>query len=154
MLLRPVQITQTSSPGRFRPLGDTVDSPTSSSLARVTWLVCPVLQPFAATTRVWQDFPCSARLLVLSAFSSTYDPWTYVDNFGRSKIYKSLSSSYRAVLTGPEKVLARSGVDDSVADESALKPASSNKRRRLEKGRSRSSTSSVVGESAPGTSKS
>ena len=89
-----------------------------------------------------------------SAFSPTYDPWTYVDNFGRSEIYKSLSSSYRAVLAGPEKVLARSELDDSVADESALKPPSSNKRRRLEKSRSRFSTSSVAGESAPGTSNS
>ena len=68
-----------------------------------------------------------------SAFSPTYDPWTYVDNFGRSKVYKSLLSSHRAVLAGPEKVLARSGDDYSVADESALKPPSSNKRRRLEK---------------------
>ena len=89
-----------------------------------------------------------------SAFSPIHDPWNYVDNFGRSKIYKSLSSSYRAVLAVPEKVLARSELDDSVADESALKPPSCNKRRRLEKSRSRSSTSSVVGESAPGTSNS
>ena len=89
-----------------------------------------------------------------SAFSPGYDPWTYVDNFGRSKIYKSLTSAYRIVLAGPEKVLARSEVDDSVADESALKPPSSNKRRRIEKKGSRSSNSSVVGESAPGTSNS
>ena len=82
-----------------------------------------------------------------SAFSSTCDPWTYVEKFGRSKIYKPLSSSYRAVLAGPEEVLARSVVDDSVADESALKPPSSNKHRRREKSGSRSSTSSVPGTS-------
>ena len=87
-----------------------------------------------------------------SAFSPGFDPWTYVDNFGRSRIYKSLLSSYRTALASPEKVPARSGVDDSVADESALKPPSSNKRRRLEKSGFRSSTSSVAGESAPGTS--
>ena len=89
-----------------------------------------------------------------SAFSPDYDPWTYVDNFGRSRIYKSLLSSYRTALATPEKVPTRSGVDDSVADESALKPPSSNKRRRLEKSGSRSSASSVVEESAPGTSNS
>ena len=88
-----------------------------------------------------------------SAFSPSYDPWTYVDNFGRSKIYKSLSSSYRTVLAAPEKIPARGGMDDSAADESALKLPSSTKRRRLEKSGSRSSASSVVGESAPGTSK-
>ena len=88
-----------------------------------------------------------------SAFSPSYDPSTYVDNFGRSKIYKSLSSSYRTVLAAPEKIPARGGMDDSAVDESALKLPSSTKRRRLEKSGSRSSASSVVGESAPGTSK-
>ena len=38
-----------------------------------------------------------------AAFSSTYDPWVYADSFERSKIYKSLQSSYRSVLTGPKK---------------------------------------------------
>ena len=55
-----------------------------------------------------------------SAFSPTYDPCTYVDNFGRSKDYKSLSSSYRAVLAGPGKVLPRSELDDPVADSVAF----------------------------------
>ena len=32
-----------------------------------------------------------------TAFSTTYDLWTYVDNFGRSRIYNSLSISYPIV---------------------------------------------------------
>ena len=55
-------------------------------------------------------------------FSPTYDPWTYVDNFGRSNIYKSLSSSCRAVLAGPKMDPVRSETEGSVVDKSALKP--------------------------------
>ena len=47
-----------------------------------------------------------------SAFCPSYDPWVYVDSFGRSFIYKSLLSAYSSVLSdysviakGPEKLL-------------------------------------------------
>ena len=33
-----------------------------------------------------------------SAFSPTYDPWAYVDAFGRGKVYKSLVSAHRSAV--------------------------------------------------------
>ena len=74
-----------------------------------------------------------------------YDPWTYVDSFGRSRIYKSLLSSYKAATIAPsvsvrtveESMLA------SVLDKSALTIPSSTKRRRSGSVGSRSTTSSV-----------
>ena len=36
-----------------------------------------------------------------SAFSPDYDPWTFVDEFGRSKKYKGLLATYRAVTSVP-----------------------------------------------------
>ena len=84
-----------------------------------------------------------------SAFSPSYDPWTYVDNFCRSRIYKALLASYCAVLTGPKKVSVR-----GETEESALKPPSDSERRRMEKSNSRSSSSSsMAGDPVPGTSK-
>ena len=52
-----------------------------------------------------------------SAFSSDFDPWTHVDTFGRSKIYKSLLASCRVALSAPEKasVQVDSGDASSVA---------------------------------------
>ena len=35
------------------------------------------------------------------AFSDDYDPWTFVDEFCRSKIYKGLLATYRAVTFVP-----------------------------------------------------
>ena len=57
-----------------------------------------------------------------AAFSPTYDPWTNDDSFGRSNNYKFLQSSRRAILSGPKKSSTRSETEDSVVDESALKP--------------------------------
>ena len=90
-----------------------------------------------------------------SAFASDYDPWTYVDNFGRSKIYKSLLASYRTALSTPQKTLVRSAPEDqsSVADTSAVKTPSSTKRRKMERRASRASSSSTAGASEPGSSK-
>ena len=90
-----------------------------------------------------------------SAFASDYDPWTYVDNFGRSKIYKSLLASYRTALSTPQKTLVRSAPEDqsSVADTSAVKASSSTKRRKMERRASRASSSSTAGASEPGSSK-
>ena len=79
-----------------------------------------------------------------TAFSSTYVPWLYVVNLGRSKINKSLSFSYRAVLAGRKKVPVRSETEDSVVDESGLRPPPPpSKRRRMERSASQSSTSSI-----------
>ena len=90
-----------------------------------------------------------------SAFAFDYDPWTYVDNFGRSKIYKSLPASYRTALSTPQKTLVRSAPEDqsSVADTSAVKAPSSTKRRKMERRASRASSSSTAGASEPGSSK-
>ena len=48
-----------------------------------------------------ETFSVLSASIERSAFSSDYDPWTYMDEFGRSKIYKSLLGSYRAVTTVP-----------------------------------------------------
>ena len=57
-----------------------------------------------------------------SVFAPDYDPWTYVDTFGRSKIYKSLLASYRVALSTPQNVPTRTapGNTISVADASAV----------------------------------
>ena len=90
-----------------------------------------------------------------SAFAPDYDPWSYVDTFGRSKIYKSLLASYRVAFSSPQKALVRIAPDDvhSVADTSAVKAPSSTKRRKMERRTSRSSSSSAVGADEPGSSK-
>ena len=90
-----------------------------------------------------------------SAFAPDYDPWTYVDNFGRSKIYKPLLASYRTALSTPQKSLVRSAPEDqcSVADMSAVKAPTSTKRRKMERRASRASSSSTAGASEPGSSK-
>ena len=90
-----------------------------------------------------------------SAFAPDYDPWTYVDNFGRSKYYKSLLASYRTALSTPQKSLVRSAPEDqcSVADMSAVKAPTSTKRRKMERRASRASSSSTAGASEPGSSK-
>ena len=98
------------------------------------------------------DFPSSFER---SAFAPDFDPWSYVDTFGRSKIYKSLLASYRVALSSPQKALVRIAPDDvhSVADTSAVKAPSSTKRRKMERRASRSSSSSAVGADEPGSSK-
>ena len=90
-----------------------------------------------------------------SASSASYDPWTFVDDFGRNKIYKTLVASYRSALSG---VGERTGsLDDtgsySVGEMPVVAPPSDRKRRRMEKSSSRSRASSVVEESPVGTSK-
>ena len=67
-----------------------------------------------------------------SAFSSEYDPWTYVDFFGRSVIFKSLLNTYKSVISGPKTGTVRMSRDDasSVVDESSLKVPSTTKRKR------------------------
>ena len=81
-----------------------------------------------------------------TTFSSDYDPWTNVDTFDRSKIYKSLLATYRKSDSAPKRVTVQEDLEDSctVGDQSAVKLPSSKKRKRGRSG-SRSSTSSVVG---------
>ena len=90
-----------------------------------------------------------------SAFTSDYDPWTHVDTFGRSKIYKTLLASCRVASSTPEKASVHiDSVDaSSIADDSALKAPSSKRRRKMERKASRSSTSSVTVSPQPSTTK-
>ena len=90
-----------------------------------------------------------------SAFSDDYDPLNFVDTFGRSKIYKTLLSSYRVAVSTPQKVPPRAASLDvsAVADDSAVKAPSSTKRRKTERRASKSSSSSVVEATQQSTSK-
>ena len=89
-----------------------------------------------------------------TAFSPDNDPWDSVDQVGRSKIYKSLLTSYRKVLSGPKGVSVQEEAGDTttIADQSALKVPSITKRRKMERISSRSATLSVAGGSVRGTS--
>ena len=84
-----------------------------------------------------------------SAFSPTYDPWETFDVFGRTKIYKSLLSSYRSAVSESSVGSAQVEANDtsSVLDDAALKVPSSSKRKRTEKRAARSRSSSVFSES-------
>ena len=88
-----------------------------------------------------------------SAFAAGYDQWTYVDVFGRSKIYKSLLSSYKLVtsISVARSVRLEERSVSSVPDESALKLPS--KLRRKRQSRSSSSLSSSSKRPVQGTSK-
>ena len=84
-----------------------------------------------------------------------YDPWAYVDNFGRSSIYKSFMSSHRSVLSGVEisaKDVTAADVP-SVRDAPVIRLPSDSKRRRTERSQSRSRSSSVVMEATTSSSK-
>ena len=88
-----------------------------------------------------------------SAFSSDYDPWTYVDEFGRFKIYKSLLSSYKTVTAVPSARSVRMEKDttSSVPDDSALKVPFKKLRKRA--GSSSSTISSASKKVVQGSSK-
>ena len=90
-----------------------------------------------------------------SAFSPTYDPWTYVDAFGRGKIYKALGSSYRSAMSEPmDKTNVPAGHNlSTMGDSLAVRFLTKRKRRKMERSSSGSRASSVVNESVPGTSK-
>ena len=81
-----------------------------------------------------------------AAFSPEYDPWTYTDTFGRSKICKSLLATHRKTDSAPKRASAQGdlGGSSTVGDQSAVRFPSSKKRKRGRSG-SRSSTSSVAG---------
>ena len=90
-----------------------------------------------------------------SELCSDYDPWTYVDNFGRSSIYKPFMSSHRSVLSGA----GTSAKDVTAADVSSVRYAPANrlpsdtKQRRMKRSQSRSRSSSVVMEATTSGSK-
>ena len=69
-----------------------------------------------------------------SASSASYDLWTFVDEFGRNKIYKTLVASYRSALSGVGE--GTGSLDDtgsySVGEMPAVAPPSDRKRRRME----------------------
>ena len=62
-----------------------------------------------------------------SAFSAEYDPWIHTDSFGRSKIYKGLHASYKAVVTVPSTPSVRLEKEgaSSTPDESAVRAPNS-----------------------------
>ena len=88
-----------------------------------------------------------------SAFSVDYDPWTLVDEFGRSKIYKSLLTSYKAVTAVPSTRSVRIEKDtaSSIPDDSAIKVPSKKQRKRA--GSSSSTISSASKKAVQGSSK-
>ena len=90
-----------------------------------------------------------------SAFSPTYDPWTYVDAFKRSKIYKTLISACRSATSEPLDKTSVPAVHDlsTMGDSPAVRFPSERKRRKMERSSSGSRASSVVNESVAGTSK-
>ena len=90
-----------------------------------------------------------------SGFAVDYDPWTFVDGFGRSAIYKTLVASHRSVLAGSDFHFRSPTLPDvsSVQDAPAVKLPSENKRRRMKRSCSRSRSSSVIEESPAGGSK-
>ena len=85
-----------------------------------------------------------------SAFAADYDPWPFVDGFGRTAIYKSLVASHRSVLSGSEFQFRSPTLADtsSVKDAPAYRLPSDSKRRRMERAVSRSTASSVGDESS------
>ena len=88
-----------------------------------------------------------------SAFGADYDPWTYVDVFGRSKIYKSLLASYKLTtsISVARSVRLEERSVSSVPDESVLKIPS--KLRRKRQGSNSSSLSSSSKKLVQGSSK-
>ena len=81
---------------------------------------------------------CLSKFSMLSsdfdrpAFSSKFDPWTYVDSFGRSVNFKSLLNTYKCLISCPNTGTVRMSSDyvSSVVDESPLKVPSKTKRKR------------------------
>ena len=90
-----------------------------------------------------------------TASSASYDPWTFINEFGRNKIYKTLLASYRSALSGIGEGTGsfHDTGSHSVGDMPAVAPPSDRMRRRMEKSSSRSRASSVVEEAPVGTSK-
>ena len=108
----------------------------------------PESLPYCVADRQLNDFSLLSASFGRSAFSPEYDPWTYVDVFGRGKIFKSLVSTYRAALSeSAERVRGLDNPNVSIMGETpAVQPPSDTKRMRMERSSSRSRASSVTKE--------
>ena len=146
----PVSVGRFDTSGYCDRFTDVV-LPSQSYLSAV-----PGSVPYCSSDTQLANFSLLTAYFGETAFSPNYDPWDNVDQFGRPKIYKSLLSSYRKVLSGPKGVSVQeeTGEATTIADQSALKVPSSTKRRKMERSASRSTTASVVGDSVPSTSNS
>ena len=99
-------------------------------------------------------FSLSSASFGWDAYCPTYDPWEIVDDFGRSKIDKSLLATYRSIHFGPSGSSVQMEVEEggSVRDEAALRVPSGGKRRRQDRSKPRSASSSVAGDHPSGSS--
>ena len=100
-----------------------------------------------------QKFSALSSSFERSAFFLDYDPWTFVDEFGRSKIYKSFLASYKTVtaVSPTRAVRLGKGTASSVPDDSAVKLPSRTQRKRM--GSSSSTISSASKKLVQGSSK-
>ena len=91
-----------------------------------------------------------------TAFANDYDPWTFVDSFGRSRIYKSLSSSYKAASVAPSasvRTVEETASSSALSKQPALDIPSSLKRNRSGSVGTKSTSSSVKSVSRQGSPK-
>ena len=91
-----------------------------------------------------------------AAFANDYDPWAFVDSFGRSRIYESLLSSYKAASVAPSasvRTVEETASSSALSKQPALEFPSSTKRTRSGSAGTRPTTSSVKGVSKQGPSK-
>ena len=93
----------------------------------------PDFNPSCITEVNLEKFPHLSASFGQSTFASEYDPWTYVDAFGRSKIYRGLLVSYKAVTSVPvvRSVPLEKKNASSVPDESEVKVPSRSQRKSL-----------------------
>ena len=89
-----------------------------------------------------------------TAFAADYDHWTFIDFFGHSRIYKSLLTSYKAVIAGPTVSTVRVGSAkaSSVVSKSVVNIPSKSKKKRLGNPGSGAAASSIGGDPVQGSS--
>ena len=58
--------------------------------------------PFCSQDSSLSKFSLLASDFGRTSFAPTYDPWGYVDTFGRSKVYKALLSFHKVAVAGPQ----------------------------------------------------
>ena len=106
----PVVSMGTLSTSGFQSRSVDVVLPVQSYLSGVS-----VSLASCVTDRSLNDFSLLSASFGQSAFSPSYDPWTYVDVFGRGKIFKSLISTCRTALSDSiERVRGLENPDVSV----------------------------------------
>ena len=91
-----------------------------------------------------------------AAFANDYDPWTFVESFGRSRIYKSLLSSYKAASVAPSasvRTVEETASSSALSKQPALHIPSSLKRKRSGSVGTKSTSSSVKSVSRQGSPK-